>query len=517
MLRRTVGSAALIGLFGIPQADAALPPAGPRVEIRARAGLVEGVTDFDGRLFVVFGKAAQPEPWKEVGETGFDATPAFARDVHAVNEVQPGVIDAQAIGFPKRSPADLPAGRYVVQAVLRRNPDTKRLDGPGNLMSRPIAVEFDPRSTAPMRLELDTVVPPERMPNDTDRVRYVKLRSECLSRFHNRPIYVRAGVLLPRDFGSEPDRRYPLRVRIGDFAERFTSVARLATAGGEFLRAFDAEDLPRMLLVHLDGDGPYGDPYQVDSEVNGPYGEAVIRELLPQVEREFRGLGRGDSRVLDGGSTGGWVSLALQVFHPDEFAGAWGSCPDSVDFRSLELVNIYDDRNAYVNDHGFERPAARETSGEVKFTMRHECAMENLLGDGDSWANSGGQWGAWNAVFGPRGEDGRPIPLWDPRTGLLDRRLTDHWKGYDLRHVLERYWKTLGPKLRGKLHIQVGDADDYFLDNAVRRLDDFLQRADPPFEGTISYGPRKGHCWRGIDDQELIRRMDAAMRRARAE
>ena len=152
--------------------------------------------------------------------------------------------------------------------------------------------------------------------------------------------------------------------------------------------------------------GPLGDPYQVNSACHGPYGDAVTGELIPYIERTFRGIGRGIARVLDGSSTGGWVALALHVFYPDFWNGAWSFCPDSVDFRSFQLVNIYEDSNAYVNRHGFERPAARDPSGEVRFTMRHECGLENVLGRGDSWANSGGQWGAWNATFGPRA--GRP-------------------------------------------------------------------------------------------------------------
>ena len=161
-------------------------------------------------------------------------------------------------------------------------------------------------------------------------------------------------------------------------------------------------------------------------------------------------------------------------------------------------MNIYDDDNAYINRHGFERPAARDVSGEVRFTMRHECQLENVLGRGDSWTLSGGQWGAWNATYGPRGPDGRPVPLWDPVTGAIDHKAAEHWKAYDLRRVLEDNWTELGPKLKGKLHIWVGEADDYFLNNAVHRLDAFLSRAQPPYEGSITYGPGQGHCWMGI-------------------
>src|SRR5262249_23002853 len=154
----------------------------------------------------------------------------------------------------------------------------------------------------------------------------------------------------------------------------------------------------------------------------------------------------------------GWVSLALQIFYPDHFNGAWAHAPDPVDFRAYELINIYRDENAYVNTHGFERPSSRDLNGEVRTTVRHECQLEAVVGRGGMWTLSGKDWGAWNTVFGPRGPDGLPVPLWHPQTGQIDRSVVDHWRRYDLRHVLETNWRTLQPRLSGKLHIWVGEA-----------------------------------------------------------
>jgi hypothetical protein len=203
------------------------------------------------------------------------------------------------------------------------------------------------------------------------------------------------------------------------------------------------------------------------------------------------------------------VSLALQVFYPDFFNGAWSSCPDGVDFRGFQLVNIYDDANAYVNKNGFERPSAREINGDVRFTMRHELQLENVLGRGNSWVMSGGQWGAWNATYGPRGADGRPAALWDPQTGAIDRSVTGHWKRYDLRFILEERWAELGPKLAGKIHIAMGDADNYFLNNAARLLDAFFQKAEPRFDGRMVFAPMQGHCYTGLSDLEMMKEMGA--------
>ena len=140
--------------------------------------------------------------------------------------------------------------------------------------------------------------------------------------------------------------------------------------------------------------------------------------------------------------------------------------------------------------------------------------MENVLGAGDSWTMSGQQWGAWNAAYGPRGADRRPVALWDPKTGRINREAVEHWKKYDLRLVMEQNWKTLGPRLRGKIHIWVGEADNYFLNNAVHLLETFLSKADPPYDGKIFYGPGKGHCWMGIDERQLIAEMAAAVEKA---
>ena len=204
------------------------------------------------------------------------------------------------------------------------------------------------------------------------------------------------------------------------------------------------------------------------------------------------------------------MSLALKVFYPDYFNSVWSSCPDGVDLRGFQLINIYKDDNAYVDDRGVERPSKRDLSGNVEFTIRRECQMENVIGPGDSWTMSGQQWGAWNAVYGPRGPDGRPVPLWDRKTGKIDKSVVPHWEKYDLRLILEKNWKTLGPKVRGKIHISVGESDNYFLNNAVHMLDDFFKRADPPADAQIAFGAGRGHCWSSITEAQMMNEMATA-------
>ncbi len=474
-------------------------------------GAVKGLS---GRVLVVLGRADGGEPRLEIGHTGMNAAPLLGRDVAGLVPGKEAILDDRSVIFPIGHLGDLRPATYAVQAILHTNPDLNVVNAPGDLYSAVKKVKLDPATGGTIALELTRAIPEETLPPDTGLVRYVKIRSSLLSSFHRRPIFLRAGVILPRDFAREPDRRYPLRVHIGGYGARFTRINERMAGGSEFHDLWMAEDTPRMILVMLDGAGPMGDPYQVNSANHGPYGDAVTRELIPHIERTFRGIGRGSARVLDGGSTGGWVSLALQVFYPDFWSGAWSFCPDGVDFRSFELVNIYEDHNAYINPHGFERPAAREVTGEVQYTMRHECSLENVLGRGDSWTMSGGQSGAWNATYGPRGDDGRPVALWDPRTGVINRAAAAHWKAYDLRRVLEQNWANLGPRLHGKIHIWVGDADSFFLNNAVHQLDEFLSRAQPAYGGSIAYGPGEGHCWIGISEREMMRQMWARMKAA---
>jgi len=460
-----------------------------------------------GRLLVVMASSDRVEPRRLIGRTGRTATPTVGVDVPALAPGDRVILDATAAAFPIEGLADLPAGEYHVQAVLNTNRDIRSPGAPGSLYSEPLQVALEPAQNEPVRLTLSRRIPDEQLPPDEEYLRFIKIRSDLLTQFHGRPIYVRAGVILPPGFEQEPERRYPLRVHIGGYGSRYTRVGSMMRPGSPFRDAWLAADAPRMVLLHLDGAGPNGDPYQVNSANNGPYGDAVTQELIPYVEREFRGIGEPHARVLDGGSTGGWVSLALQIFYPDFFNGAWASCPDGVDFSAFQLVDIYSGDSAYVDEQGHELPSARNRNGRVRFTMRHEVQMENVLGRGDSWTMSGRQWGAWNAAYGPRGQDGRPVPLWDPETGVIDRSVTRHWEPYDLRLVLEQHWDELAPKLRGKLNIWVGEMDDYYLNNAVHLLDEFLQ-TKPSIDARIAFGPDRGHCWTGISQNEMMREIE---------
>ncbi|HEY7426039.1 MAG TPA: alpha/beta hydrolase-fold protein [Gemmataceae bacterium] len=513
-MRFRVTALILFVLVFAPGSAADVPPqTSLRFEVTVARGLLP--IPQDGRLLLVLDRKKRPEPRHAIGQPGLKAPPILGRDVRGFAPGVLTVIDQTAIISPLKHLAELPRGDYVVQVVFAVNRDLQLIDAPGNLYSEPLAVKLDPQRGGTVKIELARQVPPQELPAEDEHVKYVKIRSELLSKFHGRPMYLRAGVILPRDYERQPERRYPLRVHIGGYGTRFTAVRAMMHEDSGFRKTWLADDTPRMILLHLDGAGPYGDPYQVNSENNGPYGDAVTRELIPYVEQKFRAIGRPYARVLDGASTGGWVSLALQIFYPDYFNGAWSDAPDPVDFRAYELINIYEDENAYLNKHGFERPACRARNGDVRYTVRHECRIERVLGRGDRWELSGKDWCAWNATFGPRGRDGLPRPLWDGATGKIDRDVIERWKQYDLRLVLQTNWKTLAPKLRGKLRIWVGEADEYFLNNAVHLLDAFLREAKPPFEGRITFALGRGHE-QGLSEKQTMAEMAAAIARGKA-
>ncbi len=254
-----------------------------------------------------------------------------------------------------------------------------------------------------------------------------------------------------------------------------------------------------MLIVEIDHSNPYyDDSYAVNSANLGPYGDAITHEFIPALEKKFRGLGQGWARFLYGGSTGGWEALGVQVKYPDDYNGAFAACPDPIDFRQLMLTNIYKDKNAYYLEGPFTRVARagkRDYLDNSPYTMEMENRWELVMGDK---TRSGGQWDIWEAVFSPNGPDGYPKRIWDKRTGVIDPSVATYWRdNYDLRYIMERDWKTLGPKLQGKIHIYVGDMDNFYLNNAVYLTEDFLKKADPPYQGEVLYGDRAEHCWNG--------------------
>jgi hypothetical protein len=465
-----------------------------------------------GRVFVMLARTNQTEPRFQIGRIG---VPMFGRDVIALAPGAPAVIDGTDLGHPVWDLANIPAGDYWVQAMVNVYSEFRRADGkvvwmhddqwegqqwtrsPGNLYSTPQRLRVDPMRPGAIALVADQKVPPITIPANTPFVERFRFESKLLSKFWGRPIFLGATVLLPRDYRSSTIA-YPILYEQGHFS---TGAPLRWEEGSDLGREWMKDDFPRILVATFQHPTPYFDDSYVVNSVNvGPYGDAIMQELIPEIERRYRVIREPWARWLHGGSTGGWEALALQVFNPDFFGGTWAYCPDPVTFSDVEGINIYQDENAFYKQvtewHRTPTINSREVNGEVRQTSQQRNWMELVNG---TKGRSGHQLDIWSAVYGPIGDDGYFKPVFDKRTGVIDRTVAEHWReNYDMLHILKKNWATLGPKLVDKLHIYMGDVDTYFLDRATRELQAWMKTTqNPHYEGYFLWGDQKPHCWSG--------------------
>jgi hypothetical protein len=513
-------------------------PAGPRFSISFPESASKA--PLDGRLLLLISTDNTKEPRLQISED-LTTQQVFGIDVDGLKPGQAATVDAAALGYPVRTLSQVPAGEYWVQALLHRYETFKRKDGhtvklpmdrgegqqwsraPGNLYSTPRKIKINPEGGEVISLSLDQTIPAIEPPKDTKYVKHLRIQSKRLTDFWGRPMHLGAHVLLPEGFDSHPDARYPLVIFHGHFPADFGGFRetppdpnlkpeysdRFKLEGYnriqqeqayKFYQEWTGPNFPRFIIIEIQHANPYyDDSYAVNSANLGPYGDAITYELIPEIEKQFRGIGKGWSRFLYGGSTGGWEALAVQVFYPDEYNGAWAACPDPIDFRAYTVVNIYDHENAYYADAKWKRvarPGKRNYLGELAATVEDLNQMELVLGTN---SRSGGQFDIWQAVYSPVGADGYPKPIWDKVTGKIDKSVAAYWReNYDLGHIMKRDWAKIGAKLEGKIHIYVGEADNFFLNNAVYLVEDFLKTTkNPNYGGEVDYEPRAEHCWNG--------------------
>lgn len=541
-------------LLGTVMASAA--PAQVRFSVSYPAAVNAG--PITGRVFLFVSHDSAPEPRFLTHPFG-RSIPFFGKDVSGWRPGEPALIDGTTMGYPLSSLRELPPGDYFVQALVNVYSEVHRADGhtlwvhwdqwegqqlassPGNLYSAVQRVHVDPAGDREIGLPLTLVIPPVELPPDTRWVRHVKIQSERLTRFWGRPVYLGATVLLPRGYDQHPASRYPVVFEQGHFgleppmgfSEDTTTLPAMVRdklrgynleTGPEMYRDWNAPDMPRFIAVTFQHPTPFfDDSYAVNSANNGPYGDAILQELIPYLESHFRMIAKPYARVLTGGSTGGWESLALQVYHPEFFGGTWTLYPDPVDFRHYGMVNAYADSNAFVltTRGGFflepstewrhpERWLMRGNDGQPIISMRQYSQFEDVSG---SHGRSADQLEAWESVYGPVGEDGYPRPLWDKRTGHIDHEVLAYMRdqGYDLGWYLAQNWSKIGAGLAGKIHVDVGDMDNFYLNLAVYDLQAFLDTVSTPrARATFHYGrPTKGHGWQHGTQAQMLREMAA--------
>lgn len=417
---------------------------------------------------------------------------------------------AEGQGFMKTSQLALdaiPAGTYYVQALWDQDRSESRPNAPGNLHSEVVKIELN--SSQDLELSISKIIPERRIANHPN-VKQVTFKSDTLSKWWGKDMYLKVGVLLPNSYFDDENKRYPFRYNIAGYGGRYTRVGRLVS-NKQFMAWWLSDESPELVNIFLDGEGPFGDSYQLDSENSGPYGYALTEELIPYLEQEFRGTGSANDRFLDGCSTGGWVSLALQIFYPDHFNGTWSYSPDAIDFENYQLVNVYKDENLYYNEWGNIRPVARDITGDPRLTMKDFIHYENVLGYSDTYATSGGQFSAHNALYSPKGEDGLPAHMFDPMSGAIDPAIVEHWKKYDLKLIVKENWAELGPKLQGKIYIWMGDMDNFFLNPATRAFDEFLKTTkNPTSDATVEFTAMQGHCTQ-FNHRKVLEQMGARL------
>jgi hypothetical protein len=494
----------------------------------------------DGRLLLLISNDPSKEPRFQIVD-GPNTQVAFGIDVDGLAPGADAIFDDKVLGWPIDSLRDIPKGRYRVQALLHKYETFHRADGhvvklpmdrgegqqwnlaPGNLYNEPVEMEIDPAGSATLRVVLDKEIPPIPPAPETKYIKHIRIQSKLLSDFWGRPMFLGAHVLVPEGFDEHPEARYPLMVYHGhyphtlsgfreeppdpnlkpEYSERFRWEGYNRTEqeyAYQLYKDWTAPGFPRVLAIEIEHANPYyDDSYAVNSENLGPYGDAITRELIPAVEKKFRGIGQSWARFLYGGSTGGWEALGVQVLYPDDYNGCFAACPDPIDFRAYTVVNIYDDNNAYYLDSTWKktpRPGFRDYLGHVSATLPEVNRRELVLG---TKSRSGQQWDIWEAVFSPVGDDGYPKRIWDKSTGVINKDVAAYWQEhYDLSYIMKRDWATLGKKLEGKIHIYAGDMDNIYLNDAVYLVEEFLKSTkDPFYGGVVDYGDRAEHCWNG--------------------
>lgn len=499
---------------------------------------------FDGRLLVMISKDSMTEPRFQINDSDQSAV-IIGIDVEDWEAEKQVFFSENTLAYPIEQLKDLEEGEYYVQALLHKyetftlsNGHTVQLPmdqgegqhwniSPQNLYSKPQKMSISKKGNAPLKIQITEEIPAIPPVEDSEYVKHIKIKSELLSDFWGRPMYLQANVLVPEGFDNNSKTQYPLMVFHGHFPKTIGGFrttpptapkqdtifnSRFGITGYEYIQqkeAFDfynhwiSEDFPRFIVLEIQHQNPYyDDSYAVNSANLGPYGDAITYELIPHVEKLFNGVGEGWGRFLYGGSTGGWEALAAQVFYPKEYNGCFAACPDPIDFRAYTVVDIYKDKNAYYNEGNFRktlRPAMRDGKGHIKAQLQDVNRREYVLGNN---SRSGDQWDIWQAVYSPVGDNGYPKPIWDKLTGEIDPEVANYWReNYDLRYIMERDWDKIGKDLEGKVNIYCGDMDNYYLNNAVVLTETFLESTtNPYYDGEVDYGNNAEHCWNG--DQE---------------
>ena len=446
-------------LMGCQSESTAQRLATPKLDSAGKVAISVAVGDnisnspISGRLLVLFSRENQ-NPIE--GPNWFVPEPFAAVNVKDWKPADSMVFSAEADAYPVPL-TQMAAGDYYVQAVLRRNPDfAHHKDGIGNLYSQPQRVTVRGGGDNLIRLSLtDAILAPPHPRIASAKI--VARRSDLLSAFHGREVIDRALILLPPDYDANANKAYPVYYEITGFGPTIEELlqrhmqSKISAGGVNFIH------------VYLTGQCQWGHHVYANSQTNGPRGDALVEEMIPAIESQFRIVAKPYARLLGGHSSGGWSSLWLQTHYPETFGGVWSTSPDPVDFRDWQGTNLYGQSpNLFKTPGGKKKPLA-VADGRPVIWYEDFSKMDDVL-------ERGGQLRSFEAVFSPRGSDGLPVKCWDRDTGKIDPAVVSHWKKFDISDYLLANWQTLRGDLAGKIHVFTGDKDTFLLTGAVRLL-----------------------------------------------
>ena len=414
-----------------------------------------------GRLLIFM--TSNPKPQERIDPDFLNAEAVYITALEVWN-LEAGVtveVNPDLLAFPRKF-SEAPAGEYQIMALLDRDHSyTYNGPGAGDISSNVIKVTMPAAET---ELTLSKQIP-ERKIDLPANAKVIEFESPMLSAFWGRSIKMQATVVLPPGYSKSNKQKYPTVYGIHGYGGNhlYSGAARLTKEMTEGKQ-------PEMIYVYLNAQCSLGHHVFADSVNNGPWGTALVKEFIPYLEKQFRMDAKPSGRFLTGHSSGGWSTLWVMITHPDFFGGTWSTSPDPVDFRNFtgpDLTNPA--QNAYTTLSGKEINLIRYQGKEI-MTVKQYAQQERVFG------YFGGQFASFDAVFSPKGADGQPMPLFDRDTGRIDQFVAKSWEKYDISRILRTNWKTLGPRLKGKLHIIVATIDDFHLDESLRLLDAELKK-----------------------------------------
>ncbi|EOA89449.1 hypothetical protein ACJQWK_09495 [Exserohilum turcicum] len=513
MLKSLLFASLAVGVSALPTAEY---HANLNVKLSIASGLLRAPTD--GRIVLMFA----PNGTDPLDDTDVTSSPnkIFGKNVYGFGANKTviftggsnGTAATDVFGWPNVSMNDIDPGTYSVQAFLTRYETVTRSDG------SKVSLRFPCGDGAPNVNGYGSLTTPvtdikisggmqtleltfnniTAVPNfdgneiggchqgnyaDTDFIKYIKIRSKKLSKFWGRDMYVGANVVLPAGYnGNDTKTRYPVIYNQGHWTDDLGAYGYGSSKKKDFTAAWNAgivpainttaaRPVPKFITVTFRHETPYyDDSYAVNTANLGPYGDAINEELIPYIEEHFRTIRAPYARIQDGGSTGGWGSIANVIYRPDLFGACFSSYPDSLDFHRHQDIELYSAANAYQRADGSFVPSIRthENGTEVILaTVAQENHWELTFGTASRSFN---QWDIWNAVFGVQGYNNYPLEPWDKVTGEIYPEAVEYWKPFDLSHYVVTNFNSsrkLGTALAGRIFIYVGTWDNYFLNEGV--------------------------------------------------